>query len=109
MKKPRDVEREEKRRFWEERLQDWKESELCQSEFCRRNDLKVCQFMYWKKRILRQPSLPVALVELPVPRSALLSLGSPIGLTISNKYRIEIDKGFDPETLHQVLRVLDRL
>lgn len=108
--KPREIEREEKRRFWEGQLQCWKEGGLSQAQFCRQNDLKVSQFLYWKKRLLPD-SLPGQLVELPIPkfqRSGLLSFGSPIGLIIADKYRIEIDRGFDPETLHQVLRVLGR-
>ena len=53
----------EKRRFWEQQIQQWKGSGLSQSEFCRLHNLKAHQLTYWKKRFDRTQA-PVSLIEL---------------------------------------------
>jgi hypothetical protein len=102
MEKNRAVERVEKRKYWEGQLNSWKASGLTQAAYCREKNLGVRRFLYWKKRIF--PERPSAtLVELPM-RSVLAD--SPITVVVDGRCRIEIDKGFDPETLEKVLRVV---
>jgi hypothetical protein len=89
------------------------ESGLSQAEFCRQNNLKPRQFLYWKKRILgtATPTTPLTFAELPLgkilqtqDRSPL----SPLRLDLHSRYRIEIDRGFDPVILLTLIRVLDQ-
>ncbi len=109
MKKTRAAEREQKRRFWQGHLEKWQASGCSQVEYCRRNDLRENQLSYWKKKIV--PEKNPCLVELPIgqfvsaaPRSPL----SPIYVVIDQTYRIEVHKGFDADTLAQVVEVLHR-
>ena len=98
-------------RFWKQQIEQWKDSGLTQIEFCRLHDLKPHQLTYWKKRF--QPTeLPVSLVELkwastfqtpPCPNP------SPLRLIVNEQLRIDVDRGFDPLTLQQLVLSLRQL
>ncbi len=103
MKKRREVERAEKRLFWEAHLRKWKASGLSQAEYCRKNNLKANRLLYWKKRI-PCGEISATLVELPIQKSMFSS--SPLYLSINGVYRIEINQGFDSDTLDRVIRIL---
>jgi hypothetical protein len=100
-----------KRRFWEEHLEQWKQSGLSQVEYCRIRDVNVKSFRYWKQRVGRLGNAPV-LVELPpfksVPACASQTFAQ-LCLIVDRRYRIEIGKGFDSEDLERVVRVLGRI
>jgi len=102
---------EEKRRFWKQQIEHWKESGLTQTEFCRLHNLKNHQLTYWKKRFHR-PQAPVSLIELQLGsavQSHTCSNGSPLRLILDEQYRIDIDRGFDPVTLQQLVLTLRQL
>lgn len=108
MDQTRAAERKQNRKFWEAHLKRWETSGISQSAYCRQNQLRLNRFIYWKKK--RSPEeCHVSLVEWPVPRQedrASRSLGSPLCVVISSRYRIEIQAGFDPALLESVVRVL---
>jgi len=101
----------EKRRFWEQQIQQWKDSDLTQIEFCRLHNLKPHQLTYWKKR-LHPTKTPVSLVELqwgPTLQSPPDPNASHLRLILNEHYRIDIDRGFDPLTLQQVVLALRQI
>jgi len=101
----------EKRRFWKQQIEHWKESGLTQTEFCRLHNLKTHQLTYWKKRFHSKQE-QVSLVELqwkPALQPTLSPSGSPLRLILNDQYRIDIDRGFDPFTLQQVVLSLRQL
>jgi hypothetical protein len=98
----------EKRRLWEEHLQRWKSSGFSQAEFCSKYGLSLKSFGYWKRKLMSSKAA-VSLVELPISMSApVFPLPRPIQLRINEKFRIEIERGFDAETLRRLVEVLDR-
>lgn len=107
--KSRQVEQEGKRQFWKEQVQQWQESGLSQKEYCRQNNLRDNQLTYWKKRFIRTES-SVSLVELKVAGNIFSnhSSRSPLRLNFGNGYQIEVDQGFDPVTLKQLIYVLGK-
>ena len=101
----------EKRRFWEQQIQQWKDSGLSQIEFCRLHNLKAHQLTYWKKRFDRTQA-PVSLVELQWGSTLQSSPGlkaATLRLILNEHYRIDIERGFDPLTLQQVVLALRQL
>ena len=97
---------DERRRFWEQRLRDWKLSGLSQALYCRQNKLSVKSFGYWQRKI---KGAPLCLVEVPAP--LLTPVRSPslaMRLVVGDRYRIEIEKDFDTALLDQLLRFLDQ-
>ena len=102
---------EDKRRFWKQQIEHWKESGLTQTEFCRLHNLKTHQLTYWNKRFHSKQE-QVSLVELqwnPALQPTLSPSASPLRLILNDQYRIDIDRGFDPLTLQQVVLSLRQL
>ena len=101
----RHEQQEAKRQFWKEQVQLWQESGLSQKEYCRQNDLRENQLTYWKKRYIKTES-SISLVELTLSGSHFSSQNhSPLKVNLG-EYQIEVDRGFDPVTLKQVIYVL---
>jgi hypothetical protein len=107
MEKPRSL--DERDKFWERHLREWMSSGLCQAEYCRRNGLSSKSFGYWKRRH-KEAREPVQLVEIPMapqPSALHRSCLSPVRVMVGSLYRIEIEKGFDPQVLDQLIGFLE--
>ena len=49
---------EQKRNYWKQHIDSWRETGLTQAEYCRQHNLKYYQLVYWKKRLaMCQPDL----------------------------------------------------
>jgi hypothetical protein len=96
-----------RKQFWEEHISQWKASERSQAEYCRLNKISLKSFQYWKGKSKRNAP-PLALIEVPVSRP-LPVLSAPQLCLLVDRYRIEIGKGFDPEDLERVVRILERI
>ena len=59
---------EQKRSYWKQHIDSWQETGLTQIEYCRRNNLKHHQLVYWKKRFLKTETdvsfVPIKLEDL---------------------------------------------
>jgi hypothetical protein len=104
MKKSQADEDEERRRSWEHHLERWQGSGLSQAEYCRRHGLSAKTFGYHKRRIEKSP---LCLVEVPLA-AAVYTPPRPLRLTVGLRYTIEIEAGFDSDTLRRLLEVLER-
>lgn len=103
------IEPEEKRKFWKQHYLCWQESGLNQSEYCRRNNLSHHQWGYWKKRFVKT-ECTTEFVPLALSQSfGGIADRSPIKLIIDERYKIEIERGFDPVTLKILLAALHQL
>jgi hypothetical protein len=104
---------EAKRRFWRQHIERWKRSGLKQSAYCRRHELKLHCFIYWRKKFRRAAPAPVSLVEVrlpPVANEAIVTTGyRPLRLVVSSSHFVELERDFDPVALRQLLHVLERL
>ena len=99
---------EQKRSYWEQQIEQWQQSGLSQAEYCRRNNLKHHQLVYWKRRYLKtQTDVSFAAVQL----EDLLDIpASPdqasLAVVIDNQFKVEVTEGFDPQLLRQLIAVL---
>ena len=99
---------EQKRTYWKQHIDSWQETGLSQTEYCRRQNLKHHQLVYWKKRFLKTETdvsfVPVKLqdlLDIPAqPNHASLCL------VVNNHFRIEIRPGFDAQLLRQLIFAL---
>ena len=111
-KNTRAVEAAAKRRHWKKQIARWKESGFSQAEYCRRNHLKVHQMVYWKKQLAEpNPKPSPQFVRMDLERvldSSAVTAPTPLRLVFGGAFFIEVNKGFDPATLEQVLRTLRR-
>jgi hypothetical protein len=99
---------EQKRNYWKQQIEQWQQTGLSQAEYCRRNNLKHHQLVYWKKRYLKAET-EVSFV--PVQLEALLDIPAPadqasLTVIIDNQFKVEIAAGFDPQLLRQVVTAL---
>jgi len=106
----KDLDPAAKEQFWEENIEQLKQSKLTRSEYCRQRGLKLHQLIYWKKRFARKQNgengrvsfvaLNVASAVKPVTANNSLRLFTP------NGYRIEIGYDFDAGALKKLIAVL---
>jgi len=102
---------EQKRAYWKEQIDRWRQSGLSQAEYCRRHDLVRHQMAYWKKR-LQKPEPDVSFF--PVELNGFKEIASrpeqtPLFLVIGNDFKIEINEGFDAQVLRQLIFLLQAL
>lgn len=104
----REVDRKGKQRHWGHHLLTWKKSGLTQAEYCRRNQLSIKCFTYWKSRI-EKPDPPMKLI--PVPVRPVIEHRQPAELVVvfKDRYRVEVGDGFNPAALEKVVQVLARI
>ena len=109
-RKARQAELAEKRRYWEEQVQGWRGSGLSQKEYCRQNQLPENRLTYWKKRF-NKAEAPVSFVQVQVGGKSRskghFSQGSGLRLIVGRKHEIEVDRGFDPHVLWQLIYALE--
>ncbi len=99
---------EQKRIYWKQQIEQWQQTGLTQAEYCRRNNLKHHQLVYWKKRYLKTET-DVSFV--PVNLQDLLDIPAPpdrasLTVVIDNHFKVEITDGFDPGLLRKVIVAL---
>lgn len=96
----------------EERVADWQRlvkeharSSLSVTDFCRDHQINCQRFYLWRQRFKSQSTASVtgAFLEL-VPSSKKGESG--IRLRVDQRISIELDCGFDPSTLRQVISVV---
>jgi hypothetical protein len=105
----RQVELEEKRRFWKQHIEGWKSSTQSQAGYCRQHELSYDQFIYWKRKFRRDSKS--SFIELKLPPVTLPKMIPPTSsLMVSvSRFQIAVDSGFDPEVLGRLVYTLERL
>lgn len=101
------VARRSENNSWEGHVREWKLSGLSQAEYCREHHISIKSFGYWKRKLTKsEPG--TSLVEVKgFHASRIFSCTRPLFLTLGGRYRIEVERGFDPETLGRLLEVLE--
>lgn len=100
----------QKRRDWNAHITSWQASQLSQTEYCRRHELKFHQFVYWRRKFVPTPAIPISLVQVPAAALARATGYGPraaaLRVALAPDLCIEVSPGFDPPTLQQVVTVL---
>jgi transposase-like protein len=104
-----------KQEQWLELIQRWQRSQLTVRAFCDRYDLSEANFYVWR-RVLRERGLLDDRSTAPPQRgSAFVKLtlapepaaASPVELVLNERRLLRVHPGFDPETLLQLVRLLE--
>jgi hypothetical protein len=99
---------EQKRSYWKQQIEQWQQTGLTQAEYCRRNNLKHHQLVYWKKRYLKtETDVSFAAVEL----EDILDIPAPtdhgsLTVVIDNPLKVAVTDGFNPQLLRQLIAAL---
>jgi hypothetical protein len=99
---------EQKRTYWKQHIENWQETGLTQTEYCRRHNLKHHQLVYWKKRFSKTAA---GVSFVPIKLDDLLDIPAQpdyaaLCLVINNQFKIEIRHGFDAQLLRQLIFAL---
>ena len=97
-----------KREYWNSHIERWQESGLSQSDYCREHELKDHQFVYWKKRMVQTETAGkfVSLNLSSFTNKQPSQPGSALRVVVSNGLKIEVESGFDPHLLGQLIVAL---
>jgi len=101
----------QKHSHWKKHIIKWEESNLTQAEYCRRYNLKIKSFGYWKGRIQKTEPSEVQFCQLPVPaikKETCLPEYS-LALRVGKHHEITIGDEFKPETLIRLIHTLRSL
>lgn len=88
----------ELREQWAAKISTWRESGLSMAAWCREHDESYYRFTYWRKRLEPKTQTRGRFIELNW-KSASLNLEC-------NGFSLQIEAGFDPVLLRDVLAVL---
>ena len=108
--KPGDVKNKEQ--FWAPHIREWKSSGLSQAKYCKKNNLILRRFNYWKCKIDKNPEKSIELVQVKSASVKIPTIpthdqaNTQLKLKIKNVFEIEIADGFSQNTLRQVISVL---
>ena len=96
---------QDKQQFWQDHVEAWKQSGTSQAEYCRRHDLSIKVFGYWKRKMCRKPAAGLTFVPVSVKTSqaTVVKPTATLKLIIRGSSCIEIGDGFNQDTLRRVL------
>lgn len=103
---------------WRDRIKECRQSGLSVKAWCQQNGLKSSAYYYWVKRFKVSEQQEATdnntfaeVILLPQSQSNsqnALPLKAELSLSFGN-YSISIPNGFDPETLAEIVKVLQKL
>lgn len=108
--------------YWVGTVQAWRYSGLSGKAYCKRQGLSYWTFRWWKRELGRRGKRPDpgsgqgSPVEEPcdpsqvpfLPITVVSTSRAVLMLSVSDRYRVEIPRGFDSETLERVLSILEQ-
>jgi hypothetical protein len=95
---------QERVQFWKNHIEASQKTNLSQTEYCRKNNLKPCRFWYWKKRFKKIAKEEIRFVPLNIPRKDQVQQITRI--ITPNGYRIELADDFDPAAIGQLIHTI---
>ena len=100
---------EEKYNFWQKHLEAWKQSNITQAEYCRRNGLASKSFTYWKSRITSSAARQISFVPVTVRPESVRTVEeeSYLRVVLQNGLKIEVAETFNPSTLKKLIRTIE--
>jgi hypothetical protein len=111
MKFTESTEKLARKHYWQQHVASWRESNLSQVEYCRRNDLPIKNFGYWKRKKSEAVSAHPRFFPLVAAGPGPMTLrASALQLNIQEKrFSIEISEDFSPVTLRRLIATLEQL
>ena len=99
-----------KAKYWEGIFEEQASSGLSIAAFCREREIRPSQYHWWRRRLKEeghpQSRTPEGFIELLSASGNASACSSGIKLIYDNRFSLQLDPGFDPTTLKQVLALL---
>jgi transposase-like protein len=104
--------KEEKRAYWQQRVEAWQAGGLSMSAYCAQEGLALSALHYWRKRFAEDD---VAHVEngtnrgfLPVTVTPMPASSAPVEVQLLSGRSLKFSAPVDAEWLHTLVHVLER-
>jgi hypothetical protein len=101
------------RQHWHQVIRRQQASGLGVSSFCRRQGVPVSSFFAWRRRLVRATgpgsSERPAFVEVAISPENTPGRDAGLAIWLADGRRISLQRGFDPQTLCQLLPLLERI
>jgi hypothetical protein len=91
----------EKRKDWEEKLENYRNSRLTQMQWCQKNNEKIHTFKYWHNKLKKGEAFPIEFEELKDSSSFAIEIHK-------KEISICLPHGFDQKTLKDCLAALQK-
>ena len=101
----------ERRLYWQEHIERWRNSGMTQKDYCRQNGLKWSTFHYWKQR-LREKSSSLNIVQVslgPLGSNNSVQDWHGLVLLIGDRYKVQVGDEFNPAALARLVQTLGQL
>lgn len=101
----------DKESFWRGHVEGWRRGGLSQREYCGHHGLALSTFTLWRRQLLSAPAvthIPEPAVEIVPLRRMACAGEAPVVLILGGgQYRLELQGGFQAETLRAVIAALE--
>jgi hypothetical protein len=105
MSKSRDLGKEQ---FWRRTFARWEKSGSSVAAFCAKEGLALCTFYWWRRELARRKVSAVSFVPVSIAaESGRVHTTSGLEIALTGGRRLLIQRGFDRDTLREVLRLLE--
>ncbi len=103
--------RKSRQDYWGRQVENWIESGLSQTQYCKDQQLKLPTFQYWKSKLgrlsLSRPLIPVTIKSTISSTSGYFPSG--VSLSVKDRFNIQLEIGFNQDTLLSILDLLESL
>ena len=107
-------------RYWLEHIRQWQQSHSTQSEYCRRRDLSVTAFRWWRGELIRKgidlshggdshrtDGTSGSFVELALAHQVVSQGSTVYEIVLSNHRRLCLSERFDPDAVATLVSILE--
>lgn len=94
---------------WPALMEQYEQSRLDRKQFCQENNISLPQFKYYRQKLKPQSSSSHKATLVPITLKTSLPEGHPLDyfqLTFRNDIRCQVPAHFNPESLKQLIEVL---
>lgn len=118
----------EKAKYWFSIFADWEKSNLTKDHYCKLNKIGISTFYYWFNYLQGKSTRPhsgkhllknkekkgqSSFIEVEMPKelpleNKALSTSTGLKIVFPRRFSLSIEKNFDPESLIQVLNLLEQ-
>lgn len=102
----------EKKLLWQDRIKDYRVSQLSAPAWCEQNQVSIHTFRYWVKKFDKESVFASLKTEwlsmkVPVAESNTSTVEPSCGIHVNiGRASIEVSTGFDPQVFEAVVRIL---
>ena len=92
-------------KLWEDRIKDYENSGLTMNAWCEKNNIKIHQLHYWRRKFKNFKQEKLQLVPLNLDLTRNNTINDSVKIQVG-KLSLEVHTGFNPTLLKDVMKVL---